>query len=193
MHDNYYMYNISLIPHLYKGGTTIPTGTWIHFIDSGGQPEFHDLLPLFIHNTSIVIFVFKLSEGLDQKPTVEYYGSHCPIGDKYVSYLTHNEILEHSLKILNVRQSKCPTILVIGTHKDIEPQLLDVEALKKILIDFRSNVIQFHRDQPIFLINCLSCEDDTKKTLGDNRNEILEAANNLVYQLQLPGLDLNWR
>ena len=34
--------------------------TWIHIIDSGGQPEFHDLLPLFAKNTSVVIFVLNL-------------------------------------------------------------------------------------------------------------------------------------
>jgi len=30
---------------------------WIHIIDSGGQPQFHDLLPIFIHNTCSTIFV----------------------------------------------------------------------------------------------------------------------------------------
>ena len=29
---------------------------WIHLIDSGGQPQFYDLLPIFIrHATSIVL------------------------------------------------------------------------------------------------------------------------------------------
>ena len=166
----------------YKGGTTIPTGTWIHFIDSGGQPEFHDLLPLFIHNTSVVIFVFKLSEGLDQKPTVEYYGSEGSLGEKYVSYLTHKEILEHSLKVLKVRQGTCPTILVIGTHEDVKPQLLDIEALKKIFIHFQSDVTYFHHE-PILRLNCLSCCINIKKTLSDIRKEILQAANKLTYQL----------
>ena len=131
------MYVMLMILIPCKGGTRIETGTWIHFIDSGGQPEFHDLLPLFIHDTSVVIFVFKLSERLDQKPIVEYYGSEGSLGEKYVSYLTHKEILEHSLKVLKVRQGTCPTILVIGTHEDVVPQLLDIEALKKILNHFR--------------------------------------------------------
>ena len=47
--------------------------TWIHIIDSGGQPEFHDLLPLFAKNTSVVIFVLKACEALDHKPMVEYH------------------------------------------------------------------------------------------------------------------------
>ena len=177
-----YMHVISMNLIPYKGGTKIETGTWIHFIDSGGQPEFHDLLPLFIHNTSVVIFVFKLSEGLDQKPTVEYYGSEGSLGEKYVSYLTHKEILEHSLKVLKVRHGTCPTILVIGTHEDVKPQLLDIEVLKKILNPFRSNVIEFGHGRPIFHIDCLSCGNEIRKTLGDIRNEIMQAANKLNYQ-----------
>ena len=40
---------------------------WIHFIDCGGQPQFHDVCPAFIGNTMDIIFVMKLSEGLDDQ------------------------------------------------------------------------------------------------------------------------------
>ena len=46
---------------------------WIHFIDSGGQPQFHEILPAFIRNTTATIFVMKLSEKLDEHPVIEYY------------------------------------------------------------------------------------------------------------------------
>ena len=45
---------------------------WIHFIDSGGQPQFHEVLPAFIRNTTVTIFVMKLSESLDEHPMIEY-------------------------------------------------------------------------------------------------------------------------
>ena len=32
---------------------------WIHIIDNGGQPQFHEVFPEFID----IIFVMKLSEG----------------------------------------------------------------------------------------------------------------------------------
>eukprot|EP00731_Ephydatia_muelleri_P004315 Em0002g491a len=35
---------------------------WVHLIDSGGQPQFHHLLPFFVSNLSVVLFVLKLSE-----------------------------------------------------------------------------------------------------------------------------------
>ena len=36
---------------------------WLHFIDSGGQPQFHEVLPAFIRNTTATIFVMKLSDN----------------------------------------------------------------------------------------------------------------------------------
>ena len=165
-----------------KGGQKIPPCTWIHLIDSGGQSEFHDLLPLFVPNTSVVIFVFKLSESLDQKPMVEYYGPDGrPIGEKCESYLTHKEILEHSLKVLKAHKDPCPKILVIGTHKDHSPQKLEIEKLNTCLKPFYGSVFQFG-SHPIALINCFSCEDDIKNLLNHIRKEIMTATDNVGYK-----------
>ena len=175
---------VYFMPYIYvfEGGKKIPTSTWIHFIDSGGQPEFHDLLPLFLPNTSVVIFVFKLSEGLDQKPIVEYFGPDGrPIGDSRESYLTHKEILKHSLKVLKAQKDNCPIILVVGTHKDCHPQKFNIEELRKCLDQFYENVFQFG-DDPIALINCLESNDDIKKILDDIKNGIMSAARDVVYE-----------
>ena len=169
----------------------IPTGTWIHLIDSGGQPEFHDLLPLFLPNTSVVIFVFKLTESLDQKPIVEYYGPDGrPIGDSRESYLTHKEIFEHSLKVLKAHKGPCPKILVIGTHKDRPPQKLEIEKLKTCLDPFQGSVFQFG-SHPIALINCFSCEDDIKNLLNHIRKNIMTAADNVDYEKTPPCMVLS--
>ena len=46
---------------------------WVYFTDSGGQPQFHELLPLFIREISSLIFVSRLSDRLDDHPPDEYY------------------------------------------------------------------------------------------------------------------------
>ena len=167
--------------YVFKGGQKIPTGTWIHLIDSGGQSEFHDLLPLFVPNTSVVIFVFKLSESLEQKPMLEYYGPDGrPIGDRYESYLTHKEILKHSLRVLKAHKGPCPKILVIGTHKDCPPQKLEIQELNACLTQFHGSVFQFGSDHdPIALINCFS---DTKNILENIRKGIMSAVKNVEYE-----------
>ena len=59
--------------------------------------------------------MLKSSEGLDEKPTVEYYGLNGRrIGKEHKSKLTHKEILEHCLKVFHAQSEKCTTILLIG-------------------------------------------------------------------------------
>eukprot|EP00731_Ephydatia_muelleri_P004191 Em0002g367a len=48
---------------------------------SGGQLQYHDILPLFVQKPAVAIFVLNLSEELSHQPTIEYYGADGkPIG-----------------------------------------------------------------------------------------------------------------
>ena len=151
-----------------EGGKNIHTSTWIHFIDS----EFHDLLLLSRPNTSVVS---NLSEGLNQMPVMEYYGPNglLPIRDSCESYLTHKETLEHSLK--DLKDAICPTILVVGTHKDCHPQRLNIDEPKKYLEQFYEYFIQFGDA----LINCLESNAAIIKILAEIKNGIITAANSV--------------
>ena len=147
--------------------------TWIHIIDSGGQPEFHDLLPLFVKNTSVVIYVLKASEALDHKPIVEYYGVDGHIGMKRESYLTHKEILQQSLKSFHGPDGQVSCILMIGTHKDCSPLPLDTDELNHCLEPIKEKVLCFGAcKQPIAFINCLSQAREEKIVLQDIRDQI---------------------
>ena len=59
---------------------------WIHFIDSVGQPQFHEVCPAFIGNTIDIILVMKLSEGLDEDPVANIYNES---GDWYSKSYHH--------------------------------------------------------------------------------------------------------
>ena len=37
---------------------------WIYFVDSGGQPQFHNVFQAFIQNTSVLLLVFDLTKKL---------------------------------------------------------------------------------------------------------------------------------
>ena len=45
---------------------------FIHFLDSGGQPVFHDILPLFIGTPCLYIYVFNSINGLDVPLLINY-------------------------------------------------------------------------------------------------------------------------
>ena len=95
---------------------------WIQFIDSGGQLQYHDILPLFVQNCGVTIFVLKISEALDHQPTIEYYGTDGkPVGKSYPSPLSHKKIFEHCLEAMrsqNLPQNDRPLIVTVGTHRD---------------------------------------------------------------------------
>ena len=63
-----------LVPFITKTKDAAPIldVDWMYFIDSGGQPQFHQVLPAFMHHTNLNIFVLRLCDKLSDHPTVEY-------------------------------------------------------------------------------------------------------------------------
>jgi len=42
-------------------------------IDTGGQPQFHEVLPIFMRGTSATMFAIRLDESLSDHPLIEYF------------------------------------------------------------------------------------------------------------------------
>ena len=128
-----------------------------------------------------MVFIFKLSESLHHKPKIEYFDSSGPIGDPCDSYLTHKEILEHSLKTFHEPSGQSPTILVIGTHKDCE-QKLEIQDLNECLKPIDKSVVPFGSEL-IALVDCLSNHDQERdEVIEDIRSTIMEAAESIKSQ-----------
>ena len=49
------------------------TTNWMICLDSGGQQEFHRLLPTFVSNLDVAVCVLKLNEKLQDRPNIEWY------------------------------------------------------------------------------------------------------------------------
>ena len=129
---------------------------WIHFIDSGGQPQFHEVLPAFIRNTSSTMVVVKLSESLDHCPTMEYYdrkGERC--GEPCPYFLRNDQILQHCIQTVKSQPSfqgkgGYLKILVVGTHQDHEdesPETRDQknQKLQQMLMPSLRKELVFYR------------------------------------------------
>ena len=102
---------------------------FVYLVDTGGQPQFQEVLPMFVRNASVNMFVFKLSEKLGECPTFEYYLD----GKKYCEprelQLTNQEIIEHAARsVFSCRQTReikrvrerpeQPAVVLLGTFKD---------------------------------------------------------------------------
>ena len=155
---------------------------WIQFIDCGGQPQYHDILPFFIQNTlAVTIFVLNLSEALSHHPTVEYYEINGKsFGKPYVSSLSHEEILQHCLGSMCTPNTHTPLMIVIGTHRDEESKFTESieeknQKLRALLDPNILDIIYNGEDlnNLIFPINAKTPEDKDRKMAKTIRERIM--------------------
>ena len=131
-----------------KGSKRLLELQWIHFIDSGGQPQFHEVLPAFIRNTTATMFVMKLSERLDEHPTIEYYDDNGKLCGKPSRYaLRNDQMLQHCIRTVlsrpSTREGKCSKVVLVGTHRDLEGSSSESRAEKNSkLIDMLASSYQ---------------------------------------------------
>ena len=152
---------------------------WIQFIDSGGLLQYHDILPLFIQDPMVTIFVLKLSEELSHHPTIEYYGENGkPVGKPYRSSLSHKQILQHCLGAIH-SQDAHPLIIVVGTHRDALRWRFWKESMEeknkqlKALLDPTHFDVLNCGEGLIFAVNGLSPEDVDRHVAQVLRKQII--------------------
>ena len=153
---------------------------WIHFIDSGGQLQYHDILPLFIQKPAVAIFVLNLSEELSHQPTIEYYGADGkPVSRPYRSSLSHKQILQHCLGAMCSQDAR-PLIITVGTHRDAADRCSESIAEKshklKALLDAGSFRIVCKGEklkEVIFAVNGKTPQDVDRRVAKVLREEII--------------------
>uniref|UniRef100_A0A1X7VM45 Death domain-containing protein n=1 Tax=Amphimedon queenslandica TaxID=400682 RepID=A0A1X7VM45_AMPQE len=96
----------------------------IHFKDTGGQPEFHEVIPALVSQSTLYLIMFNLNEDLEKEYSVTYKASEEDTSSGYESSFTVKETI---LQILGSIQSLhnhatepgiTSNALIIGTHKD---------------------------------------------------------------------------
>ena len=114
----------------------------LHIIDTGGQPEFHEMLPALITGPAINLLVFDLTIDLTSRYEITYRSSS---GDSktYQTSLTHEEVIFRSLaSIACLRQNTIgwsfnevplkaksePAAFLIATHRDCFPNKAEAQA-----------------------------------------------------------------
>ena len=161
---------------------------WIHFIDSGGQPQFHEVLPAFIRNTTATIFVMKLSERLDEHPVIKYYDKNGQVcGKPFRHALTNEQMLQCSIRTILSRPSregKHSKILIVGTHRDKESSCSESQIEKnRKLIDMlvpslKDQLVHYHLGTDvIFPINAKKPKKQDHQVCAVIRKQIEDKKN----------------
>ena len=178
--------------------------TMLHIIDTGGQPEFHEILPALITGPAINLLVFKLTEDLRSRYKIIY---RSPTGESnpYETSLTHEEVIFRSLaSIACLRQNTTgwsfdevpiedksePAAFLIATHRDqVEEDKVDeVNQQLRTKIEnsshlFDSNLVQFSQsDQVIFPLDTTKDEEEIKHL----RSILHRVISERFHELQIP-------
>ena len=93
---------------------------WVYFTDSGGQPEYHELLPLFVRRISSAVCVVPLPNKLDETQDVEYFQNGQRIGDVQQSQFTEKDTVKCLFNTIESysTQEEPPKVMVVGTYFD---------------------------------------------------------------------------
>ena len=161
--------------------------------DSGGQPMFHEVLPLFVKNTTFGVLTVKLNERLDSYPMVDYYSNGEPVGEPFPSPYTHLQTFRHCMRVLQstCSQGTCPKLVFIGTHKDCEKQCVDEnrEAKNRMLQgiippDLKQSILYYEHsnEELLFAVNVKTPEDKDRKMIGYVRERMIKELRKLPQQ-----------
>ena len=146
--------------------------TWNKISDSGGQPQFLQIISTFIHNISLGIFPIKLNERLDHFPMIEYYNEEgLPVGKPYRSLYSHEQILRYCMRALvsQGREGTTTKLLFLGTYADLEDQSIGESIVDKnvkireILKSFRMDANVIYSDSSFNLIFAINAMTPGKK------------------------------
>ncbi|XP_064407321.1 uncharacterized protein LOC135352082 isoform X2 [Halichondria panicea] len=164
---------------------------WIYIIDSGGQPHFHNLLPLFMPKISVALYILRLSDCLDDHPLVEYYKDNEPVGEAFKSHLSVLDNFKYLVQSIQSHSENCK-LVCIGTHKDHQSECKETLSDKnKTLFNFTQkdcikNLTLFfkcRKKDVIFPVNCKKCDPDSKKVAKTIREYVHKLSQNLKIKV----------
>ena len=172
----------------------------ITLIDTGGQPQFHEVLPMFMRDTSASMFTVKLDDSLDDHPLIEFYDDNgCLVGSCRSSF-TNQQILMRCMRVIQSQASQsqeglCPTPIFVGTHMDLEHQCLEPreeknQKIHKMLpaaVKDKAIYCNERLKELIFAVNAKTPGPQEKKIAAELRRVIVERSR--VKPKQIP---LRW-
>ena len=157
-------------------------------LDSGGQPQFHELMSVFLNGATEFVYVFKVNESLDAKSVIRYFKEDTLVY-KFTASQTNEETLKQCTRSMSSLTAQNPDIpppnlLFLATHPDLVavdklPGVLDTlhKKLRDILLPkFKDQIIFKEGEDFIFTLNAAKpgkkdkeCAEAIRVCLSGNR------------------------
>ena len=166
----------------FSGTETPLEDNLVYIMDSGGQPQFHEVLPIFLRCTSVYIFFLKLSESLDEHPIIEYLDDNGNIVcQPFPAAHTNMQILKHCIRTMKTAD-KVPNLMFIGTHKDQEylcpaetREMKNQKLAEMLLPVYKAGIFFFNsaKNELIFPLNAKSPGKEGQDVAEEIRKHIM--------------------
>ena len=153
----------------------------LHMIDTGGQPEFMEIMPSLIHNSNLTLLVLNLDQSLDEKVQFAFSENDTLFKKPLPSIQTNRQVTHQLARTL---QAKRPThkgsqhskVSVIATHRDcVEKKGKLPEILEAMKEEVENVFIEDELIHDIIQVNLKEPDDDDEKMLEMIRERISEA------------------
>ena len=173
--------------------------TWIHLLDSGGQPQFTDLLRMFVRDNSLYIIVMKATESLHDKPRFVYSIDGKAVSTPNELTMTNIQIIENFVhSVVRAARDKTssskPAFAIVVTHCDKldksnrkEKVKKANELIQKYLREFL-HLFVFYKPQSNKLVFPVDnqCWFDRKKISEKIRLDLLSSRSDISIQNDIP-------
>ena len=166
---------------------------WVYIVDSGGQPQFREMLPHFMCDSSAFIMMQKLNESLGTATTIEYRGEDSKMcGAPYQSKLTNEQVLYQYFQAIQSHKSR---LFVVGTFRDKEHECSESRVVKdeRLLEAFKPVVGESlvlyqpgNPDQFMFPLNCKIPEAEDEVTANKFRDTVMQLCSGNTFKIPLP-------
>ena len=183
-----------------KGSKKLLEATWIHLLDSGGQPQFIDLLHMFARDNSLYIIVMKVTESLHDKPIFIYSLNGSPLSVPQEITMTNLQIIEsfvRSVAVASRYKTTKPAFAIVATNCDrskfrrfigLDEKLKTKnKVLQECLSEFLDLFIFYNRDsnELIFPVDNL-CRQNRQKISADIRSCLLCSHSDISFNVKIP-------
>ena len=190
-------------PKRKKGSRMLHEATWIHLLDSGGQPQFTDLLRMFVRGNSLYVIVMKVTESLHDKPTFVYSIDGKALNTPKEMTRTNLQIIERFVRSVaatsrgQIGDNSEPAFAIVATHCDqskfkrflgLKERMKEKnETLLSCLNEFLDLFVFYNRDSDelIFPVDNL-CQWNRDKISADIRHRLVSSRSDIRGRINIP-------
>ena len=202
-------YSDQILDVLAKGNTSkkLHASTWIHVLDSGGQPQFADVSRAFLRGNCLNVIVTKLNEFLSDKPKFLYSVDGQVVHQPSSLQMTNLQLIEYYVRsIASAKHTVVkgfdkidfkPLFCIVGTNYDrtyglttlfnvLEPLHEKNSQLLSALKEFRDHFIFYNEseDELIFPVDNMCWWN--REQISENIRKRITSYKNIAAEVEIP-------